>query len=314
MLKGLRKRETYDELINELGDDPIKKYPDRRASQIENSNFMSQLALGFQEVIEQNNRAMKEKTKELLLQEISGSSSTSHHEYRSMSSLRSLTSHGLRGFPVESVAPSDGNHTEDDRPLVDWASYEEANNKMRSLLNFSQPLVDQHQEMERQHQEQLAMVYHEAELERQRHQETLQQVMEHTRVILNQANSTGIDRMLPSYEPSSSSTAAPSRLPIQDIERTRLAIEDSAAAAAATSGESSSDVEVPNIRPGMLQPRTEDVRYIYKPKHERTKKRTSWEKEYFETFEEWNRAGIKVLKDQIAHRPEIKLTKTELHN
>jgi hypothetical protein len=42
MLKGLRKRETYDELINELGNDPIKKYPDRRASQIENSNFMSQ--------------------------------------------------------------------------------------------------------------------------------------------------------------------------------------------------------------------------------------------------------------------------------
>ena len=24
MLKGLRKRETYDELINELGDDPIE--------------------------------------------------------------------------------------------------------------------------------------------------------------------------------------------------------------------------------------------------------------------------------------------------
>jgi len=48
MLKGLRKRETYEELINELGDDPIKKYPDRRASQIENSNFMSQLASGFQ--------------------------------------------------------------------------------------------------------------------------------------------------------------------------------------------------------------------------------------------------------------------------
>ena len=49
MLKGLRKRETYDELINELEEDPIKKYPDRKASQIENSNFMSQLALGFQE-------------------------------------------------------------------------------------------------------------------------------------------------------------------------------------------------------------------------------------------------------------------------
>ena len=67
MLKGLRKRETYEELINELGDDPIKKYPDRRASQIENSNFMSQLALGFQEVIEQNDRILKERTKERYL-------------------------------------------------------------------------------------------------------------------------------------------------------------------------------------------------------------------------------------------------------
>ena len=35
MLKGLRKRETYEELISELEQDPIKKYPDRRASQIE---------------------------------------------------------------------------------------------------------------------------------------------------------------------------------------------------------------------------------------------------------------------------------------
>jgi len=78
MLKRLRKRETYEELINELGDDPIKKYPNRQASQIENSNFMSQLAAGFQEVIEQNERVLKEKTKELLLQEASASSNVSH--------------------------------------------------------------------------------------------------------------------------------------------------------------------------------------------------------------------------------------------
>jgi len=78
MLKGLRKRESYEELINELGEDPIKKYPDRRASQIENSNFMSQLASGFQEVIEQNNRVLKEKTKELLLQDIASSSGSNH--------------------------------------------------------------------------------------------------------------------------------------------------------------------------------------------------------------------------------------------
>ena len=166
--------------------------------------------------------------------------------------------------------------------------------------------------MERRYQEQLAIVQHEAELERQRHQETLLQVMDQTRSLLDRANSTNIDRMIPSYEQASSSSSVPNRLLIQDVEQTRLAIQDSAAA---TSAESSSDPEVPTVRPGMLQPRSEDVRHLYKPKHERTKKRvTMWEKEYFDTFEELNREGIKFLKDQIAYRPEIKLTKTELHN
>ena len=101
MLTGLSKRPSYEELINELGEDPIKKYPDRRASQIENSNYMSQLATGFQEVLEQNDRLMKEKTKQLLLQDMASSSSVSHHTYASaISSLKSLTSHGLRERPT----------------------------------------------------------------------------------------------------------------------------------------------------------------------------------------------------------------------
>ena len=186
---------------------------------------------------------------------------------------------------------------------------------MRAILNWTTPIADQSREMERQYQEQLAIVQHEAELERQRHQETLLQVMDQTRSLLDRADSTNINRMIPSYEQASSSSTVPNRLPIQDVEQTRLAIQDGAAAAAATSAESSSDPELPTIRPGMLQPRSEDVRHLYKPKHERTKKRvTMWEKEYFDTFEEWNREGIKFLKDQITYRPEIKLTKTELHN
>ena len=60
MMIGLKKRPTYDELTNHLDEDPIKHYPDRRATEFENSNCMSQLALGFQEVVEQNNRIMKE--------------------------------------------------------------------------------------------------------------------------------------------------------------------------------------------------------------------------------------------------------------
>ena len=88
MLKGLKKRESYEELINELGEDPIKRYPNRSASQIENTNYMSQLASGFKEVIEQHDRVLKEQTKELLLQEIAAApNAASHHTFKSLSSL-----------------------------------------------------------------------------------------------------------------------------------------------------------------------------------------------------------------------------------
>ena len=63
---------------------------------------MSQLALGFQEVVEQNNRLMKEKTKELLLQDAAASGGLSNHSAQSSSynsPSQSLTSHGLRNYP-----------------------------------------------------------------------------------------------------------------------------------------------------------------------------------------------------------------------
>ena len=92
MITGLKKRPTYDELINEIGEDPIKRYPDRRASLIENSNYMSQLSSGFQGVIEQNEKVMKEKTKHLLLQEMASGASVSHNEFKSQYSKKSVIS------------------------------------------------------------------------------------------------------------------------------------------------------------------------------------------------------------------------------
>ena len=108
MLKGLRKRETYEDLINELGEDPIKKYPDRRASDIENSNYLSQLALGFQEVAAQNDRILKEKTKELLIQDMASQAGVSHHTFKSLSSLgmSGLLSGPARPGFIPSRAPS----------------------------------------------------------------------------------------------------------------------------------------------------------------------------------------------------------------
>ena len=82
MKTGLRKRETYDELINELERDPIKHYPNRKASQIENSNYMSQLTGDFDEMMQQHERVAKEKMKENLLQQMAASSGTSVHQVR----------------------------------------------------------------------------------------------------------------------------------------------------------------------------------------------------------------------------------------
>ena len=78
---GLRKRETYDELINDLNHEPIGKYPDRTASQIENSNYLSQLRGGIEQMIIQSDNVMKEKQKELLLREEAGNAPHSHHQH-----------------------------------------------------------------------------------------------------------------------------------------------------------------------------------------------------------------------------------------
>ena len=74
---GLRKRETYEGLINDLNHDPITNYPDRRASEMENSN-MSQLRGGFEEMLVQNDNLLKEKQKDLLLKEEAGNANVGH--------------------------------------------------------------------------------------------------------------------------------------------------------------------------------------------------------------------------------------------
>jgi hypothetical protein len=76
---GLNKRESYDELINELDKDPIKSYPNRKASIIENSHYMSQLAFGFEEMTKLHDNMMRTKEKEVLLQSMASSVGESMH-------------------------------------------------------------------------------------------------------------------------------------------------------------------------------------------------------------------------------------------
>ena len=66
---GLRKREPYDELVKYIETDPTKiKYPNRKATFIEQSHYMKHL--GGEDYIameEEQLRATKEKLKRILL-------------------------------------------------------------------------------------------------------------------------------------------------------------------------------------------------------------------------------------------------------
>ena len=103
MIKGLRKRPSYDELINELDKDFITKYPDRRAYEIENSNYMSQLRDGFQELVEQEKKIVGENVKQLLLKESTASSSHSHYSTKSVTS----SLHHSVASPAGVIPPSE---------------------------------------------------------------------------------------------------------------------------------------------------------------------------------------------------------------
>ena len=76
---GLRKRESYDELVNYIETDPNKmRYPNRTATFIEQSRYMKHLGgEDYIEMEQQQLRASKEKLKELIIQEMTTSGDTS---------------------------------------------------------------------------------------------------------------------------------------------------------------------------------------------------------------------------------------------
>ena len=164
---GLKRRLTYDELIDQLDVDPIKKYPDRRATQIENSHYMSQLASGLQEVIEQNDRVVKEKTKSLLLQDLASSSHMSHRQLQSVSG-------GSRGQHDESfdsaisetrsyykyLSTARGEHIGLQQQILEQQQEiigGERERQHQSAQNVAQPLIQRQEQLERHYQDQLAI-------------------------------------------------------------------------------------------------------------------------------------------------------------
>jgi hypothetical protein len=78
---GLRKRETYNEIVDYLehGQEKIK-YPDRRATQIRNSLYMTNLLDGDGDMEKQQNKAMKNtEVEHRIIEEASRTNSTAQH-------------------------------------------------------------------------------------------------------------------------------------------------------------------------------------------------------------------------------------------
>ena len=81
---GLKKRESYDEIVATIENDQTKvKYPNRVASQIMNSPFMKQVdGETLMDLQNQQDRMSKQKMKELVLQEIAKQTATPYVELR----------------------------------------------------------------------------------------------------------------------------------------------------------------------------------------------------------------------------------------
>ena len=70
VFEGLRKRPTYNDLINQIDKPFIDKYPDRKATRLRNSNWLTQLDGDTHQLMETvQSNMMKEQEKEMLLKE-----------------------------------------------------------------------------------------------------------------------------------------------------------------------------------------------------------------------------------------------------
>lgn len=81
---GLRKRETYDEIIDYIRNkQDVIRYPDRFAKRIREHPYLTQLdGEGLEEMQEQQGEAMKEQEKEHRVRQLASSSTQTAHEIR----------------------------------------------------------------------------------------------------------------------------------------------------------------------------------------------------------------------------------------
>ena len=69
---GLTKRPTYDSLLGDIANQPMIRYPDRRATQLRNSPYLTQLdGVNQAEIANQQARMQNEQLKQAIIAGIS---------------------------------------------------------------------------------------------------------------------------------------------------------------------------------------------------------------------------------------------------
>jgi hypothetical protein len=115
-MQSLRKRPTYNEVIDYLeNDQPKIKYPDRRATFLRNSPYLSQFdGDSWIDLEEQENNINKEKLKEMEVQKISRETQTTAQVLRTTKRTIALQTGGVRN----TATSSSGSQTDRVRPLT----------------------------------------------------------------------------------------------------------------------------------------------------------------------------------------------------
>ena len=305
---GLKRRLTYDELLDKLDVDPIKKYPDRRATVIENSHYMSQLASGFREVLEQHDRVMKEKTKALLLQDAASTSGLSHVSWKSLSSfgLNKLFANAPAQptFFSPNLSSDSGGESAESAISNTRSTYKalattlsnqigaqqeviqrqrdimegEQGRRHEAALSVAEDLIRRQQNRERQYEDELALRDYDMMQQEQMHQQQLQNTRQQASALLAGIYDQGIHRMIGGPISGSSSSGliggpiagSSSSSSSSALPPMRLAIQDTPASLIAQNYMSESDEEEkPVVSPGKFQPRLQDVQHLFRAKEKR---------------------------------------------
>jgi len=121
---GLRVKPTYEQLIGEITKPLFNSYPDRKASQLRFSNWLSQLdAEGVKTLEQQQLQAMKEQQKQNLLREYSMSHGISRAEADAMSSATSDTFMDAQSRPDSDFRRRYGMPNNEEDQFIDEPQY-----------------------------------------------------------------------------------------------------------------------------------------------------------------------------------------------